>query len=81
MRDGQAAAHVPDVHQRIRLPGREVEPLRPLLHRHLDPQALAAVLPGPAVRTAFKNPVNAGGAVRLLLGLAIVLDAWEQPGA
>ena len=54
---------------------------RPLLHRHLDPQALAAVLPGPDVRTAFKNPVNAGGAVRLLLGFALLLDAWEQPGA
>ena len=68
-------------HPRWHAVRREVEPLRPLLHRHLDPQALAAVLPGPAVRTAFKNPVNAGGAVRLLLGLAIVLDAWEQPGA
>jgi hypothetical protein len=68
-------------HPRWRAVRREVEPLRPLLHRHLDPQALAAVLPGPDVRTAFKNPVNAGGAVRLLLGFALLLDAWEQPGA
>ena len=67
-------------HPRWRAVRREVEPLRPLLHRHLDPQALAAVLPGPDVRTAFKNPVNAGGAVRLLLGFALLLDAWEQPG-
>lgn len=66
-------------HPRWRAVRREVEPLRPLLHRHLDPRALAALLPGPDVRTAFKNPVNAGGAVRLLLGLALVLDAWEQP--
>lgn len=68
-------------HPRWRAVRREVEPLRPLLHRHLDPQALAAVLPGPDVRTAFKNPVNAGGAVRLLLSFALLLDAWEQPGA
>ena len=39
----------------------------------------AAVLPGPDVRTAFKNPVNSGGAVRLLLGLAIVPDGLERP--
>ena len=68
-------------HPRWRAVRREVEPLRPLLHRHLDPRALAAVLPGPEVRTAFKNPVNAGGAVRLLLGFASLLDAWEQRGA
>jgi hypothetical protein len=66
-------------HPRWRAVRRAVEPLRPLLHRHLDPQALAAVLPGPDVRTAVKNPVDAGGAVRLLLGLALVLDAWERP--
>jgi hypothetical protein len=68
-------------HPRWRAVRREVEPLRPLLHRHLDPQALARVLPRTDVRTAFKNPVNAGSAVRLLLGLALVLDAWEQPAA
>jgi hypothetical protein len=68
-------------HPRWRAVRREVEPLRPLLHRHLDPRALAAVLPGPEVRAAFKNPVNAGGAVRLLLGFALLLDAWEQRGA
>jgi|694.fasta_scaffold74624_1 hypothetical protein len=68
-------------HPRWRAVRRAVEPLRPLLHRHLDPRALTAVLPGPEVRTAFKNPVNAGGAVRMLLGFALLLDAWEQPGA
>ena len=68
-------------HPRWRAVRREVEPLRPLLHRHLDPRALAAVLPGPDFRTAFKNPVNSGGAVRLLLGFALLLDAWERPGA
>jgi hypothetical protein len=68
-------------HPRWRAVRHQVEPLRPLLHRHLDPQALAAVLPGPDVRTAFRNPVNSGGAVRLLLGFALLLDAWERPGA
>lgn len=58
---------------------RAVEPLRPLLHRHLAPGPLAAVLPGPHVRTAFKNPVNSGGAVRLMLGFALLLDALDRP--
>jgi hypothetical protein len=56
-----------------------VEPLRPLLHEHLDPQAVAGILPQPGVRTNFANPVNQGGAIRLLVGLAIVLDALKKP--
>lgn len=68
-------------HPRWRAVRREVEPLRPLLHRHLDPHALAAVLPAPEVRTAFRNPVNSGGAVRLLLGFALLLGAWEPSAA
>ncbi|MCE9630698.1 MAG: hypothetical protein K8S94_08310 [Planctomycetia bacterium] len=58
---------------------RDVEPLRPLLHRHLDPRIVADLLPSPDVRTDFANPVNTGGAIRLLLSLAIVLDDLERP--
>ena len=53
---------------------REAEPLRPLLHRHLDARSLSTALPSPHAGTGFRNPVNQGGAVRLLLGLAMVLD-------
>lgn len=58
---------------------RDVEPLRPLLHRHLDERLLAAALPPPHAHTGFRNPVNQGGAVRLLLGLAMVLDDLARP--
>lgn len=68
-------------HPRWRATRRRVEPLRPLLHEHLDPLALATILPQPDVRTRFTNPVNHGGAVRLLAGLAIVLDALRHPAA
>jgi hypothetical protein len=39
------------------------------------------VLPRPAVRTRFANPVNQGGAIRLLVGLACVLDALKLPAS
>ena len=58
---------------------REVEPLRRLLHRHLDRRAVDSLLPPPGVRTGFKNPVNSGGAVRLLLGLALLVEQLDRP--
>lgn len=58
---------------------RDVESLRPLLHRHLDPRIVAELLPPPDVRTNFANPVNTGGAIRLLLTLAIVLEGLDHP--
>jgi hypothetical protein len=58
---------------------RHVESLRPLLHEHLDQKAVAGILPQPDIRTAFANPVNQGGAVRLLIGLAVVLEALKRP--
>ncbi|MFM8709066.1 MAG: hypothetical protein ACKOHK_13565, partial [Planctomycetia bacterium] len=58
---------------------RAVEPLRPLLHEHLDPRALAGILPRPESRTRFANPVNQGGAIRLLVGLAWVLEGLQRP--
>jgi hypothetical protein len=57
---------------------RLAEPLRPLLHEHLDPKAVARILPRPEIRTQFANPVNQGGAIRLLTGLAFVLEALKQ---
>ncbi len=53
---------------------RDIEPLRPLLHKHLAADLVARILPPPHVRTAFTNPVNEGGRIRLLLGLAVVLE-------
>jgi len=50
-----------------------------MLHEHLDPQSVAGILPQPGVRTNFANPVNQGGAIRLLIGLAVVLDALQVP--
>ena len=61
-------------HPRWQALRREVESLRPLLHAHLDPVALAALLPPAGVPTAFANPVNSGGGIRLLLGLALLLN-------
>lgn len=58
---------------------RQAEPLRPFLHEHLDPKAVATILPRPEVRTRFANAVNQGGAIRLLTGLAFVLEALKQP--
>jgi hypothetical protein len=49
-----------------------------LLHEHLDPKAVAGILPRPEIRTQFANPVNQGGAIRLLTGLAFVLEAWSR---
>jgi hypothetical protein len=61
-------------HPRWMAARRDIEPLRPLLHDHLAAEAVARILPPPGVRTAFRNPVNSGGQIRLLLGLAVVLE-------
>lgn len=53
---------------------REAEPLRSRLHSMLDATELARLLPPPAVRMNHANPVNHGGAIRLLLGLALWTD-------
>jgi hypothetical protein len=66
-------------HPRWQATRRHIEPLRPMLHEHLDPRIVAGVLPQPGVRTNFANPVNQGGAIRLLTGLAVVLDALQVP--
>ena len=53
---------------------RAAESLRPLLHEHLDAVALARVLPPPDRRVGSRSPLQAGGPIRLLCGLAFVLD-------
>ncbi|NDC53187.1 MAG: hypothetical protein EBZ74_02580 [Planctomycetia bacterium] len=61
-------------HPRWRAVRRAAEPLRPRLHSMLDPEAVDRILPRPEVATDFRNPVNHGGAIRLLLGLALWTD-------
>jgi asparagine synthase (glutamine-hydrolysing) len=53
---------------------RAVEPLRPLLEEHLCGQTLAHVLPPPAHSLRSRKPLAAGSPIRLLAGLAFVLD-------
>lgn len=53
---------------------RAAEPLRPLLHEHLDAAVLARALPPPDRRVGSRSPVQAGGPIRLLCGLAFLLD-------
>lgn len=53
---------------------REAEPLRGRLHALLDPREVDRLLPDPDTRPAFRNAINEGGAIRLLLGLALWLD-------
>ena len=53
---------------------RAVEPLRPLLHEHLDARSLAAILPPPDRRLRTRTPVKSGSPIRLLCGLALLLD-------
>jgi asparagine synthase (glutamine-hydrolysing) len=50
------------------------EPLRPLLAEHLDRAALADELPPPERRLRSRTPLQAGSPIRLLCGLAFVLD-------
>jgi hypothetical protein len=53
------------------------EPLLPLLAEHLDRRVLAEVLPPPDRRLWSRSPLRAGSPIRLLCGLAFVLD--QQP--
>ena len=53
---------------------RAAEPLRPLLESHLDGRVLAEVLPPPDRRLRSRSPLRAGSPIRLLCGLAFVLD-------
>jgi hypothetical protein len=56
---------------------RAAEPLRPLLAEHLDRRVLGDVLPPPDRRLWSRSPLRAGSPIRLLCGLAFVLD--QQP--
>ncbi len=53
---------------------RAAEPARHRLHALLDAGELAAMLPPPDRPTGCRNPVIDGGGLRLLLGLALLLD-------
>lgn len=59
---------------------REAEPLRGRLHGMLDARALARLLPMPDARMRHANPVNHGGATRLLAALALWTDRPTAPG-
>lgn len=64
-----------DVDQpRWRAVRRAVEPLRPLVAGHLDGRALNMVLPPPDRRLRSRSPLQAGSPIRLLCGLAFVLE-------
>ena len=53
---------------------RAVEPLRPRLEELLDRGALATLLPPPDHRLRSRKPLGYGSPIRLLAGLAFVLD-------
>lgn len=53
---------------------RQAEPLRERLHELLDAREVDRLLPGPQAQPAFRNAINDGGPIRLLLGLALWLD-------
>jgi hypothetical protein len=53
---------------------RHAEPLRARLHELLDGRAVDRLLPGPDARPNFRNAIDEGGKIRLLLGLALWLD-------
>ena len=53
---------------------RQAEPLRARLHELLDGRAVDRLLPGPDARPNFRNAIDEGGKIRLLLGLALWLD-------
>lgn len=60
---------------------RAVEPLRPLLHEHLDARAVTTILPPPDRRVRARTPVKAGSPLRLLCGMALLLDhGWAGRG-
>jgi len=59
---------------------RDAEPLRPLLETHLDGRALAGILPPPDRGLRSRSPLRAGSPIRLLCGLAFVLDEERMAG-
>lgn len=62
-------------HLRWRHARHAAEPLRPRLHEILAPREVDGILPPPGRHVRLRDPVNGGGAIRLLLGLAFLLDA------
>jgi hypothetical protein len=61
-------------HPRWRTARRTAEPLRPRLHGILEPREVDRLLPPAARNVGLRDPINGGGAIRLLLGLAFLLD-------
>ncbi len=59
---------------------REAEPLRPRLGELLDAGEVERLLPGADTQPRFRNAINEGGPIRLLLGLALWLDRPALPG-
>ena len=53
---------------------RQAEPHRKRLHELLDRREVDRLLPGPEARPTFRNAINEGGPIRLLVGLALWLD-------
>ena len=70
----------------VRHPGwvaarREAEPFRSGLHEVLDGQHVDRLLPGSEERPVFRNAINEGGPIRLLVGLALWLDRARTAAA
>jgi hypothetical protein len=70
----------------VRHPGwvaarREAEPFRSGLHELLDGQHVDRLLPGSEERPVFRNAINEGGPIRLLVGLALWLDRARTASA
>ena len=61
---------------------REVEPLRPKLEEHLDGPTLATILPPPDRLLRSRKPLMDGSPIRLLCGLAMLLEerSFSYPG-
>lgn len=57
---------------------RVIEPLRPRLEELLDADVLACLLPGPDRRLRSRSPLIDGSPIRLLAGLAFVLEGRSQ---
>jgi hypothetical protein len=67
-------------HPRWRTARRAAEPLRPRLHGILEPREVDRLLPPADRRVGLRDPINGGGAIRLLLGLAFLLDGSALGG-
>lgn len=60
---------------------REAEPLRERLYELFDEGEVNRLLPDPTTQPTFRNAINDGGPIRLLLGLALWLDRSTGPPA